>query len=153
MARLSLVWFLLFRCLLYTCTLFQLLASPLQYQITCGPAFVVLGRVMGPLLKCPVLFGISDVANVAALTVGWTTALHLKGEFRYQIPDTRYFFFRPWDGGRSSAPGPDNRICGTPHFGQIIEMTKGQSGSSFDTLKISSGFVSSLTRLGSTNFW
>lgn len=93
MARLSLVWFLLFRCLLYTCTLFQLVASPLQYQITCGPAFVVLGRVMGPLLKCPVLFGISDVANVAALTVGWTTALHLKGELRYQIPDTRYFFF------------------------------------------------------------
>jgi len=39
-------------------------------------------------LSAAVLFGISDVANVAPLTVGRAQALHLKGELRYQIQDT-----------------------------------------------------------------
>jgi len=86
MARLS--WLGFFAALFIRALFFSRLPHRFQYQITCGSSFFVARGDWGLSLSAAVLFGISDVANVAPLTVGRAQALHLKGELRYQIQDT-----------------------------------------------------------------
>lgn len=87
---------LLFSPLIYTCTPFQLagwlvgLPHRFQYIRLRAGYLLLFGRRTGYLgalsLSAGAVFGISDVANAAPLTVGRALALHLKGKLRYQIP-------------------------------------------------------------------